>query len=190
MTDFAVELRHYCRNPKCRTKLTIPVDNPHRAFCCRGCYGRFFARHCRVCEAEVPYREGAEGRICKRSKCRNAVKSRPEAWGWIPTTQKSTEGGKSPIKPGIKMPVKTERSPDWRIVAAGAAIAANQYHCATVPDGPDRQWRGGEWLRLDARDRAALESAFRGASRSALQFGIANPIRRGHNALHPDLPAQ
>jgi hypothetical protein len=166
------------------------VDNPHRAFCCRGCYGRFFAHHCRVCEAEVPYREGAEGRICKRSKCRNAVKSRPEAWGWIPTTQKSTEGGKSPIKPGIKMPVKTERSPDWRIVAAGAAIAANQYHCATVPDGPDRQWRGGEWLRLDARDRAALESAFRGASRSALQFGIANPIRRGHNALHPDLPAQ
>jgi hypothetical protein len=156
LTDFAVELRHYCRNPKCRTKLATPVDNPHRAFCRRGCYDRFYARHCRVCDAEVPYREGAEGRICKRSKCRNAVKSRPEAWGWMPTTQKSTEGGKTPTKPGIKMPVKTERNPDWRVVAADGAITANQYYCATVPDGPDCQWRGGEWLRLDARDRAAL----------------------------------
>jgi hypothetical protein len=37
MTDFALELRHRCRNPKCRSKLPKPVANEHHAFCTRGC---------------------------------------------------------------------------------------------------------------------------------------------------------
>jgi hypothetical protein len=70
------EVRHYCRNPHCRSKLPAPVVNSQRAFCCRGCYAQFFARHCRVCEAEVPYREGRGNRVCRRAKCRNAIKKR------------------------------------------------------------------------------------------------------------------
>ena len=105
----------------------------------------------------MPFREGHDSRICRRSKCRNAVKNAPEAFGWNSHVQRSTEGGKTSIKPGIKMPVKIERNHDWHVVAAGGPITANQYHCATVPDGPGCQWEGGDWQRLHARDRAALK---------------------------------
>ena len=35
MTEFATEVRHYCRNPKCRSKLPKPVSNEREAFCAR-----------------------------------------------------------------------------------------------------------------------------------------------------------
>jgi hypothetical protein len=41
VTEFKIETRHYCRNPKCRSKLTTPVVNPREAFCCRGCHSGF-----------------------------------------------------------------------------------------------------------------------------------------------------
>jgi hypothetical protein len=44
----------------------------------------------------------------------------------------------------------------WRLVA-GPQITANQYHCATVPDGPDCQWSGWDWHRIEERNRKALE---------------------------------
>jgi hypothetical protein len=44
----------------------------------------------------------------------------------------------------------------WRVVV-GPQITANQYHCATVPDGPDCQWSGGGWHRIEERNRKALE---------------------------------
>ena len=28
LVEFTAELRHYCRNPKCRSKLKSPVSNP------------------------------------------------------------------------------------------------------------------------------------------------------------------
>jgi hypothetical protein len=31
-------LRHRCRNPRCRAKLTAPVENKRHAFCCHGCH--------------------------------------------------------------------------------------------------------------------------------------------------------
>jgi hypothetical protein len=43
-------LRHYCRNPRCRMKLQAPVENEHRAFCCRGCFESFYRSRCLVCE--------------------------------------------------------------------------------------------------------------------------------------------
>jgi hypothetical protein len=33
-------LRHHCRYD--RAKLSEPTDNPRRAFCCRGCFNRFY----------------------------------------------------------------------------------------------------------------------------------------------------
>jgi hypothetical protein len=35
-------LRHRCRNPRCKLKLSAPVENEHHAFCCRGCYVSFY----------------------------------------------------------------------------------------------------------------------------------------------------
>jgi len=69
MTDFNAALRHYCRNPKCRTKLKQPVENPHKAFCCRGCHESFHLKRCVVCEADKPPRSTARRKLCRRPKC-------------------------------------------------------------------------------------------------------------------------
>jgi hypothetical protein len=39
---------------------------------------------------------------------------------------------KTSIKPDIKLGLKPERAPLWRVIAAGAPISANEYHCAIV----------------------------------------------------------
>jgi hypothetical protein len=44
MTEFIEELRHYCRNPRCRSKLPNPIANPREAFCARGCHGSFYRK--------------------------------------------------------------------------------------------------------------------------------------------------
>jgi hypothetical protein len=51
---FAQDLRHYCRNPRCRSKLPSPTDNHHRAFCCKGCHSSFYLKRCIVCENDKP----------------------------------------------------------------------------------------------------------------------------------------
>jgi hypothetical protein len=47
------DLRYRCRNPHCRMKLPAPVENEHRAFCCRGCFEAFYRSRCRVCERGI-----------------------------------------------------------------------------------------------------------------------------------------
>ena len=37
----------------------------------------------------------------------------------------------------------------------GRPIMANQYHCATVADGPNCEWANGEYERIEAKNRAA-----------------------------------
>ena len=53
MTEFAIEVRHYCRNPKCRSKLKTPVENPREAFCALGCHSAFYRKRCLVCEGPM-----------------------------------------------------------------------------------------------------------------------------------------
>jgi hypothetical protein len=57
---------------------------------------------------------------------------------------------------GIKSATDSRFFTPWRVVAAGAPISANQYHCATVPDGMDCQWAGGDYERIEAKNTAAL----------------------------------
>src|SRR5262249_44268854 len=57
-TMLDVVQRHRCRNPKCRAKLTRPVENEHHAFCTRGCHKRFYRSRCLVCEE--PFRRKNE----------------------------------------------------------------------------------------------------------------------------------
>jgi hypothetical protein len=65
MTEFAVELRHRCRNSKCRSKLPTSVANEREAFCTRGCHASFYRERCLVCERGMRL-------ICNKGKCRNA----------------------------------------------------------------------------------------------------------------------
>jgi hypothetical protein len=74
MTEFKQELRHYCRNPKCRSKLPSPVENPREAFCARGCYRSFYLKRCVVCEGPIERKTGNQ-KVCKKAKCRSAWKA-------------------------------------------------------------------------------------------------------------------
>jgi hypothetical protein len=69
MTKFANELRHYCRNSNCRTKLPEPTANLRRAFCTRGCHAQFYRNRCLVCENELPPGR-SDRKLCRRPKCR------------------------------------------------------------------------------------------------------------------------
>jgi hypothetical protein len=69
MTSFANELRHYCRNINCRTKLPEPTANLRRAFCNRGCHAVFYRNRCLVCENELPPGR-SDRKLCRRPKCR------------------------------------------------------------------------------------------------------------------------
>jgi hypothetical protein len=81
MVDFKeTEMRKMCRNPKCRSKLLTPVSNEREAFCCRGCYQSFYLHRCIVCEDKIE-RTTANRKICKKSKCRNALAA-GEGFGW------------------------------------------------------------------------------------------------------------
>jgi len=69
-------LRHYCRNQRCRLKLPAPIENEHKAFCCRGCFESFYLHRCRVCEK--PLRDRRGGRLY----CRPPNKCAAEAQKW------------------------------------------------------------------------------------------------------------
>jgi hypothetical protein len=68
----------------------------------------------------------------------------------------AANGSRNPIKPGIKTADFDDRP--WHIVA-GPPLTPNQLHCATVPDGSDCEWKGGEYERLEAKNRTALKPA-------------------------------
>ena len=68
---------------------------------------------------------------------------------------------KKPVNKGPKAaPKRDPRSLSWRVVAGPPeGISANAFHCATLPDGPNCQWKGGEFERVEAKNRTALKAA-------------------------------
>jgi hypothetical protein len=150
MTDFAESGRQRCR--QCHSKLPARTSNDHYAFCCKGCHAAFYRHRCAVCETERVSR-----RLCYRLKCRSAYrKNRPgfmfpgQGSGSVKERARNADGM------GIKSATDSRSFVPWRVVAAGAPISANQYHCGTVPDGMDCQWCGGDYERLEARNAALL----------------------------------
>jgi hypothetical protein len=141
--------RHYCRNPKCRSKLPVPVSNPREAFCTRGCHNSFYRKRCLVCEAAMERRTERQ-LVCGKRKCRNALKA-GEGFGRYHTPSYAITPLENSIKSGIKSGVADGRP---RRIVAGPPLTPSQLHCATVPDGPGCRWEGGEYQRLEARNRA------------------------------------
>jgi hypothetical protein len=75
MTDVQIEysndLHNHqadCRNPRCRSKLKAPVDNPREAFCTRGCHSSFYRKRCLICEGEMA-RKTERQLICGGRRC-------------------------------------------------------------------------------------------------------------------------
>ena len=152
MTEFRIELRHYCRNPLCRSKLPAPVANPREAFCTRGCHSSFHLHRCLICEQPMKRRTGNQ-RICGKRRCRNALQANNGLGRYsAPSSAILTQ-----VRPdfiGAKQATKADRP--WRAMA-GPPSTPSQLHCATVPDGPSLSWSGGEYERIEAKNRAALK---------------------------------
>jgi len=141
---FAVELRHRCRH--CRSKLPAPVENPHKAFCARGCYSSFYLKRCVVCEKGKP--AGRSDRKFCRRLCRAQYHRNPDRFAPItakpdPTPVRVTLSSKSAQSTGIKIAHNDDRP--W-LQVAGPELTANAFHCAVVGAAePARRINAQHW---------------------------------------------
>jgi hypothetical protein len=160
MTEFAQETRKMCRNRHCGGKLPAPVSNEREAFCARGCCNSFYLHRCRICEKPIEQPKHGTRLICKKSKCKNAWKAGLGFGRFAESSQASSNS--NPVQETL-VPQRSAAAskPDrpWRIIA-GPQLTPSQFHCATIPDGPDCQWKGGEYERIEAKSRRLLEDYF------------------------------
>jgi hypothetical protein len=108
VTEFTLKLRHYCRNPRCRSKLTTPVVNEREAFCCRGCHTQFYRTRCLACE-NVMERKTEHQLVCGKRKCRNALRD-GSAFGRYHGASRVVSPPETSIKPALKVAVEAERA--------------------------------------------------------------------------------
>ncbi len=135
MTEFTQTLRHYCRNPRCHSKLKEPVD-AHRAFCTRGCHSSFYLKRCLVCENDKPAGSTARRKLCRRPKCEGRYRKNSAHYSFLGADTASTANvPRSAQSTGTKSADFDDRP--WHVVA-GPKITACVYHCATLPVDPDR----------------------------------------------------
>jgi hypothetical protein len=169
-------VRHYCRNPRCRSKLPDPVENSREAFCCKGCYRQFYRSRCLMCERTMDRKTGNQ-RLCARRKCKNAF--RTKASGWFGRHFEATKGqqrqsvildARKPINTGISSPLE----PPIRYRLWGARLTDQQIHLATLGWNPERR-RSGKSIPVN------IIGGYR--------FPVTPVIKLGALELEPDPPA-
>lgn len=143
MTEFAVELRHHCRNRNCRVKLPRPVEIVQRAFCCRGCHSHFYRRRCVVCEGEL-LPGPANRKLCRKASCRADYRKFSHLYEWPKMTRTShhSQSGERPQRnadsTGIKISHKDDllpRSDLIRNAQQAEFFGGGQWREVTSPDG-------------------------------------------------------
>jgi hypothetical protein len=117
------QLRHRCRNLHCRLKLPAPVENEHRAFCCRTCHERFYRTRCRVCEADLRKtgkRGDAQRLYCRApSRCAAEAQKWPEKYGFsaqsVPNPLFTVSDSRSAHSTGLKIGIAGDRPTALRL---------------------------------------------------------------------------
>jgi hypothetical protein len=150
-------LRHYCRNRRCRMKLQAPVENEHRAFCCRGCFESFYRSRCLVCEE--PMRRKTEQQRFKsgHAVCRAQYRRFPHVYAWQLLPHRSrTQDARSAHFSASKMAVRDTRG----ICAPARVIAAELF------PGPSREVVSSDGVvcQVYSRQRTAALPAPSGSS--------------------------
>jgi hypothetical protein len=107
------KLRHYCRNPRCRSKLKQPVENPRAAFCTHGCHSSFYLKRCLVCERPL-VKKSTQQKVCFRNTCRRAFRQQKSYFGY--------RGSPSTTQP---QEVPILRASKW-VVIAGPPLTPDQ----------------------------------------------------------------
>jgi hypothetical protein len=135
MTEFTQTLRHYCRNPRCRSKLPSPASDPHKAFCTRGCHSSFYFKRCLVCENDKPAGSTVRRKLCRRPKCEGRYRKNSAHYSFLGAdTTFAANAFRSAQSTGIKSGHFDDRP--WHIVA-GPKISAGVYHCGALPVDPE-----------------------------------------------------
>jgi hypothetical protein len=149
MAEFAEDLRHHCRNPRCRTKLAMPVANQHRAFCTPGCHSSFYLKRCIVCENDKPAGSTARRIVCRRPKCESKYRQDRGRYSFSDgDTTFAANVPRSAQSTGIKIEGLGDRPP---YIVAGPKISACVYHCAAQPldaDTANRIYAANNWDRI------------------------------------------
>ena len=149
MTEFTQTLRHYCRNPRCRSKLPSPSSDPRKAFCTRGCHSSFYLKRCLVCENDKPAGSTARRKLCRRPKCEGRYRKNSARYSFLGAdTTSAANVPRSAQSTGIKSAGLDDRP--WQIVA-GPKISAAVYHCTALPVDPETARRidaANDWGRI------------------------------------------
>jgi len=146
MTEFTQTLRHYCRNPRCRSKLPSPASDPRKAFCTRGCHSSFYLKRCLVCENDKPAGSTARRKLCRRPKCEGRYRKNSAHYSFLGAdTTSAANVPRSAQSTGIKSADFDDRP--WYIVA-GPKITAAVYHCASVDPDIAARARVNDWDRI------------------------------------------
>jgi len=102
-------VKSYCRNPRCRSKLSAPVTNPRDAFCHSGLSCQLLSEACRVCEEPIEQGGRRPRLICRKSKCRNAWEGDFPGGRYHPTSGRENSS-KTPDSIDSKPALKPDRA--------------------------------------------------------------------------------
>jgi hypothetical protein len=147
-----------CRNSKCRSKLSTPTSNDHKAFCTPYCYTQFYKRKCLVCEK--PLSEGHRRQLCLSKECaRNWRKFRPSYVLGLPLEPNRQGDSKSPCAAGGKEALKDRianlRAPATARIIAGPPLSDFSLWAATLDPPPYRPMVG--WASVPPPGTLAAE---------------------------------
>jgi hypothetical protein len=202
----AHKTKHYCRNPRCRSRLPEPVENEHRAFCTRGCYKNFYQNRCRVCERDLRKtgKRGDAARMYCRppANCRREAEKWPEKYGggqWVGFTETKLRSAHST---GLKSDVRGDRPTAHCLRGWWWGGESDRDHSLYDRDGltiarvvleGDGRYRLRTPIAIPRQTWAQLEEAKRGAESFALMAiplaavgpKLAARIKRDNETPHP-----
>jgi hypothetical protein len=148
-----------CRNTRCRSKLPVPTDNDHKAFCTPYCYNQFYNWRCKVCEKSIlKGKRRKQPDHCHSAECRSDFRRFPDIFTYPKSTPGSPTvnyGSRSAHKTGGK---SAHNPPAAYRIVAGPPISDFAFWAANLgPATPVGTWREilrreAEWRERDAAD--------------------------------------
>jgi hypothetical protein len=198
--------RHFCRNLRCRTKLSVPVENHHHAFCASGCFDHFYRSRCLVCEKDITVdpmtgqrrRRSGHRKFCGR-KCKAEAAKFPHAFR-LPTKLSATS--KSADKSRAKTRLEDDRAPfrslahwwwggdpdngdhslyDDDGLTIARIVSEGDRYCLRTPIAIPRQ----TWAQLEEAKRGAESFALMAIPLAAVGPKLAARIKRDNETPHP-----
>src|SRR5262249_40890178 len=111
----------------------------------------------------------------------------------IPWDANETRSGITKLELTQEVPVNGSvfsgsKPPEWGQIA-GPPLTPNQLHCATIAERPDSTWRGGEYERIEVKNRAMLKAHFAAKAKGCLIQPRHPPINILGRYKFPGAPA-